>query len=130
MVLIHVVRRAAESLRSTFFSISPSSVAHVIAIMSSLFLRFLSMCPIILFLRGKKCMSINQSINKLYLPSNLQCSTQVLISSSHVRMCVLGEERRRGEWGGARHTPCPFSRLLLPCIEYHHANKMAARIYA
>ena len=28
--------------------------------------------------------SINQSINKLYLPSNLQCSTQVLISSSHV----------------------------------------------
>ena len=30
--------------------------------------------------------SINQSINKLYLPSNLQCSTQVLISSSQV--CV------------------------------------------
>ena len=28
--------------------------------------------------------SINQSINKLYLPSNLQCSTQVLISSSQL----------------------------------------------
>ena len=27
---------------------------------------------------------INQSINKLYLPSNLQCSTQVLISSSQL----------------------------------------------
>ena len=26
----------------------------------------------------------NQSINKLYLPSNLQCSTQVLISSSQL----------------------------------------------
>ena len=27
----------------------------------------------------------HRSINKLYLPSNLQCSPQVLISSSHIK---------------------------------------------
>ena len=33
---------------------------------------------------------VNQSINKLYLPSNLQCSTQVLISSSqHFEVTIL-----------------------------------------
>ena len=33
--------------------------------------------------------SINQSINKLYLSSNLQCSTQVLISSSQLQLLRL-----------------------------------------
>ena len=37
--------------------------------------------------------SINQSINKLYLPSNLQCSTQVLISSSQLRANIFALER-------------------------------------
>ena len=34
--------------------------------------------------------SINQSINKLYLPSNLQCSTEVLISSPP--MILIGNQ--------------------------------------
>ena len=38
----------------------------------------------IMLLSTARPRSINQSINKLYLPSNLQCSTQVLISSSQL----------------------------------------------
>ena len=51
--------------------------------------------PVVLFPSNRQLFneilaSINQSINKLYLPSNLQCSTEVLISSSISRVFLHG----------------------------------------
>ena len=47
--------------------------------------------------------SINQSINKLYLPSNLQCNTEVLISSSQKTGMVKGKYGMvKGKYGMVR----------------------------